>query len=36
MKLRILGSMANSEDFAKTYNCKVGSKMNPEHKCKLW
>ena len=36
LKYRILGSMANSEEFSKAFNCKKGSRMNPENKCKLW
>jgi endothelin-converting enzyme len=33
---RVNGVAMNSEQFAKTFQCKAGSKMNPEKKCKLW
>ncbi|KAF7992746.1 hypothetical protein HCN44_005090 [Aphidius gifuensis] len=33
---RVLGALSNSEDFAKAYNCSLGSKMNPTHKCSVW
>lgn len=35
-RLRIIGSISNSDDFAKAYNCPVGSPMNPEKKCNIW
>ncbi|XP_052270674.1 neprilysin-1-like isoform X2 [Dreissena polymorpha] len=28
--------LANSYDFAKAYQCPVGSEMNPVHKCAVW
>ncbi|CAG5129962.1 unnamed protein product [Candidula unifasciata] len=35
-KFRIIGSLQNSEDFAKAYKCPRGSYMNPEKKCAVW
>nr|XP_034190777.1 endothelin-converting enzyme homolog [Osmia lignaria] len=34
--LRLIGSISNSEDFAKTFNCPEGSPMNPKKKCNIW
>lgn len=36
-KYRALVTLSNNADFAKVYNCSVGSKMNPRvTKCKFW
>ncbi|XP_043257874.1 neprilysin-2-like isoform X1 [Colletes gigas] len=34
--LRVIGSVSNSEDFSKAYNCPKGSPMNPIKKCNIW
>ncbi|CAG8595853.1 5847_t:CDS:10 [Diversispora eburnea] len=33
---RVNGVLRNSKHFAETFNCKVGTKMNPIEKCDLW
>ncbi|XP_017140840.1 neprilysin-2 [Drosophila miranda] len=36
-KFRVLGAVTNNEDFAKIYNCPVGSPMNPHaERCRVW
>lgn len=34
--VRVLGPLSNSWDFAKAYNCPLGSPMNPKQKCSVW
>ncbi|KAJ3633527.1 hypothetical protein MTP99_010467 [Tenebrio molitor] len=35
-EFRVLGPFSNLEYFAKDYNCPLGSRMNPAHKCSVW
>ncbi|PIC48085.1 hypothetical protein B9Z55_007194 [Caenorhabditis nigoni] len=35
-RFRINGAFSNLESFAKTYECPVGSRMNPEKKCRMF
>ncbi|XP_017889316.1 membrane metallo-endopeptidase-like 1 [Ceratina calcarata] len=35
-ELRVIGPISNNEDFAKAYDCPLGSPMNPKKKCNLW
>ncbi|CAH1963552.1 unnamed protein product [Acanthoscelides obtectus] len=34
--VRVLGTLQNSEDFARAFHCPEGSYMNPRSKCKIW
>lgn len=35
-RLRVIGALANSVEFAKEYKCEMGNKMNPEKKCVIF
>ncbi|XP_078493279.1 phosphate-regulating neutral endopeptidase PHEX [Ciona intestinalis] len=35
-RFRVIGSLQNFDKFSKAFNCPVGSKMNPKHKCIIW
>ncbi|XP_061893541.1 membrane metallo-endopeptidase-like 1 isoform X2 [Entelurus aequoreus] len=36
LEYRVLGSLQNFEAFSEAFQCKKGSPMNPEQKCRVW
>jgi neprilysin len=35
--VRVIGSLQNSQEFSRAFECPVGSRMNPsDNKCKVW
>jgi predicted metalloendopeptidase len=35
-RARVVGAIMNSGAFARSFNCPVGSRMNPTNKCAIW
>lgn len=35
-RFRVIGTLSNSEDFVREFNCPVGSPMNQLNKCFMW
>lgn len=35
-RFRVIGTLSNSEDFVREFNCSPGSPMNQLNKCVLW
>lgn len=35
-QFRVIGTLTNSEEFSRVFNCPVGAPMNPTNKCSVW
>ncbi|CAM6031901.1 unnamed protein product, partial [Sphagnum compactum] len=35
-QFRVIGPVSNLNEFSQTFNCPLGSPMNPTHKCSVW
>ncbi|XP_049881763.1 endothelin-converting enzyme homolog isoform X2 [Pectinophora gossypiella] len=35
-KYRVIGPISNLKEFSEEFGCRLGSKMNPNHKCEVW
>ncbi|XP_025834762.1 neprilysin-4-like isoform X2 [Agrilus planipennis] len=35
-RIRVLGTLKNSQEFSDVWQCSLGTPMNPKHKCILW
>ncbi|XP_015599220.1 neprilysin-4 [Cephus cinctus] len=35
-RLRVIGSVSNTQGFSEAFQCPRGSRMNPENRCNLW
>ena len=35
-RFRVLGPLSNNPEFSAAFSCPADSKMNPQHKCRIW